>query len=62
MKKSSTQIFVMIKRQKKVLIFVFVLIFVYIDILLHKHLKDIKTLSLGTNILRLPGKNMKINS
>ena len=36
--------------------------FFSIDILLRIHLNNIKTLSPGTNILGVPGKNIKINS
>ena len=37
-------------------------LFFSIDILLHIHLSNIKTLSRGTNILGVPGKNIKRNS
>ena len=36
--------------------------FFSIDILLHIHLNNIKALSPGMNILRVPGKNIKRNS
>ena len=46
------------------MIYLFVSLFVFsIDILLlHIYLNNIKTLSPGTNILRVPGKNIKRNS
>ena len=40
----------------------FFILFFSIDILLHIHLSNIKTLSLGTNIMKVPGKNIKRNS
>ena len=41
---------------------VWVCVFFSIDILLHMHLSNIKTLSRDTNILGVPGENIKRNS
>ena len=38
-----------------------VFFFFSVDILLHTHLSNIETLSPGTNILGVPGENMKMN-
>ena len=47
--------------QSHLRIYLRLMLFFYIDILLYIHLNNIKTTSSGTNILGVPGKNIKRN-